>query len=48
MYIKYKYRSSNNAEFHLSYEGTGKVFILHDTEYKQIELLELFFTGTNL
>jgi hypothetical protein len=36
------------AELRLSFEGTGKFCILQNTEYKQIELIELFFTANNL
>jgi hypothetical protein len=38
----------NRAELRLSYEGTGKLSVLQETEYKEIELVELYFAGSSL
>jgi hypothetical protein len=32
----------------LSYEGTGKLQIIQRTEYKDLELLDLFFTRSSI
>lgn len=40
--------SRNRAELNLSYEGTGRLTVLQDTEYKEIELVELHFSGSSL
>jgi hypothetical protein len=38
----------NTAELRLSYEGTGKLIVLQRTEYKQIELIDLYFAANSL
>jgi hypothetical protein len=43
-----KEAGKNRAELRLSYEGTGKLLVLQHTEYKEIELVELYFSGTSL
>lgn len=38
----------NRAELRLSFEGTGKLTVVQATEYKEIELVELYFSGSSL
>jgi hypothetical protein len=38
----------NRAELHLSFEGTGRFLLLQHTEYKQIELIELYVAKNSI
>ena len=38
----------NSACLRLTYEGTGRLIIAQHTEYKEIELVELHFSGSSL
>lgn len=38
----------NSVELRLSYEGSGKFVVLQHTEYKEIELIDLYFTANSL
>ena len=40
--------SGNIAELRLSHEGGGRLVVVQRTEYKAIELLDLFFMGNSI